>query len=252
MINFVHKIYEKIKSRTLLEYFFWKTGLLKFKKSSLNHFLKVVYNGKFFNNGMGLHRVQINLLKKLITNDINNIVEFGSGQSTKFLLTHRQKRKLNYNLISFDHNPEYAYNSAEKIYDFSLHIRPLVQYSKNEFNTMFFNRKLSENFKIVDKKNINNFRIKNTFYKINESDLPDIIDFVILDGPNGNGRSVAFLHLYKKLKKNSIILIDDVDHYDFLLKLGLLYNYEVIKYSNNPKIHPLFSFAAVRILSIKE
>jgi hypothetical protein len=59
---------------------------------------------------------------------------------------------------------------------------------------------------------------KNNFYKIEESDLNGVYDIVILDGPNGNGRNFAFLHIKQYLNSGSIIYIDDYNHYDFVEK----------------------------------
>jgi len=221
-------------------------NLMNFKK-----LIKKIYNGKYFLEGMGFHRTQIKDLKKLLNSDVNNIVEFGSGKSTEFLLTYRKIKNLNYHIYSFDHNPEYSFSQNQQESNFVLNFRPLIKFSETEFLLMFKNKKLSNKFNLVKKEKINDFKIENAFYKLDEKDLPSVVDFVILDGPNGNGRSIAFLHLYKKLKNGAVIFIDDVDHYDYLIKLEHLFNFEILKYSNNKKIHPLFSYAIIKIVSKK-
>ena len=220
-------------------------------KLNLKKLIKQIYNGKYFLNGMGFHRTQIKDLKKLLNSDVKNIVEFGSGKSTEFLLTHRKIKNLNYQIYSFDHNPDFSFKSNQQDRNFVLNFRPLIYFSQTEFLLMFKNKVLSDNFNLVESAKINDFRIENAFYKLDKNDLPSVVDFVILDGPNGNGRSIAFLHLHKKLKNGSVIFIDDVDHYDYLVKLEQLFNFEILKYSNNKKIHPLFSYAIIKIVSTK-
>ena len=39
-------------------------------------------------------------------------------------------------------------------------------------------------------------------------------DLIIIDGPNGNGRNIAYLHIKDRVKKNSIIFIDDYNSKD--------------------------------------
>ena len=48
-------------------------------------------------------------------NDIKTIVEFGSGQSTRFFHDLREENKLDYTLYSFDHNKEYSYSQTHEI-----------------------------------------------------------------------------------------------------------------------------------------
>ena len=52
------------------------------------------YEG-YWINGMGLHSSQLNQLEKLILdNNIKTIVEFGSGQLTRFFTDLRREKKL--------------------------------------------------------------------------------------------------------------------------------------------------------------
>ena len=59
-------------------------------------------------------------------------------------------------------------------------------------------------------------RQRNNFYELRDGDLSGVYDFVILDGPNGNGRSLAYLLLKDHLISGSYVLIDDITHYDFI------------------------------------
>jgi hypothetical protein len=64
---------------------------------------------------------------------------------------------------------------------------------------------------------------KNVFYDIKDEQLPDVIDIMIVDGPHGNGRSIAFLHGINRLKSGSYVVIDDYNHYDFIEKFEKLF-----------------------------
>ena len=58
-----------------------------------------------------------------------------------------------------------------------------------------------------------------------------MFDIIILDGPNGNGRNLAYNHIRGHLNKNAIILIDDFDardgDLDYKFISILKYNYDV-------------------------
>ena len=96
--------------------------------------------------------------------------------------------------------------------------RFLIKCNDSDFDLMFKDKVYNEdNFSRCDDDEYEIYDGKNFFYDLWENDLPDDIDLVMLDGPNGNGRSISFLHLQNKLKDNSFIFIDDYHHYDFLL-----------------------------------
>ncbi|MGL4821298.1 MAG: hypothetical protein ACRC5C_15210, partial [Bacilli bacterium] len=58
--------------------------------------------------------------------------------------------------------------------------------------------------------------------------LPEQIDVVLLDGPHGNGRSLAFPMLYDRLAPNALVLVDDHTHYPFEADLFALFHYETL------------------------
>ena len=67
-----------------------------------------------------------------------------------------------------------------------------------------------------------------------------VFDIVILDGPNGNGRNLAYNYIRGHLNKDAIILIDDFDasdgDFDYEFVDILKYNYdveEIYKYDSN-------------------
>ena len=154
----------------------------------------------YWMNGMGFHSTQLEQLAAILKDGITKVVEFGSGNSTQFLV-------------------EDMFKSGE--YD----------------EKCFINRQ----------DEIDNFSARNCFYDMTENDLPDDIDLVILDGPNGNGRSISFLHLKNKLSNGAYILIDDSDHYDFIERCKQVLDVDLIVHENNPSIHPLFNYAIMKV-----
>lgn len=199
-------------------------------------------------NGMGLHSTQLKHIEKLIVeNDLQTIVEFGSGQSTRFFNDLREEKNLNYKLYSFDHNAQYSYPGD---HDFlSMHIAEIIKCDDESFNEMFETKTYNKERFMNCQNEKDNFRVKNCFYDITSDDLPDNIDLIILDGPNGNGRSISHLHLQNKLAEKSFILIDDSDHYDFVERCKQVLDAEVIVHENDTSIHPLFNYAILEVKS---
>jgi hypothetical protein len=185
---------------------------------------------KYKNDGWGLSKLEFDLLydelKKIDSDKEFNVVEFGSGRSTEFLIDVKNvliQPKLK--ICSFDDSTEYAYKGRHE--DLILNIVPLVDTEDSQFEEMFLNKKY-ERLIMRDKLTPVHTRQKNTFYKVDESQLPENIDLLIVDGPHGNGRSLAYLHCMNKLKNGSLILIDDASHYPFYEHLNMLCKTEII------------------------
>ena len=198
-------------------------------------------------DGMGLHSSQIEKLFDILMDDVKKVVEFGSGNSTQFLVDVRKEHGLNFQIHSFDHHPTYCYKGQHAF--LKSHRRDLVQCSDICFEDMFGSGEYDEKCFVNRQDEIDNFSARNCFYDINEKYLPDDIDLVILDGPNGNGRSIAFLHLKNKLSKGAYILIDDSDHYDFIERCKQVLDVDLVAHENNPSIHPLFNYALLKVVS---
>ena len=185
---------------------------------------------KYKNNGWGLSKKAFKLIEdKLLLNNINNIniIEFGSGISTNFLVDFKLYYNKNINITSFDNSYEYCYKNENK-YDFlDLNIRELLTCNNEIYENMFKTKQIDLK-KMILKNDTSTTRQTNCFYNIKENDLKENYNFVIIDGPNGNGRNFAFLLLLNKLKKGSYIFIDDYDHYDFVPRMKSLYNCELI------------------------
>ena len=176
---------------------------------------------KYKNDGWGLSKKCFldieNILNKF---DNPNIVEFGSGMSTKFLIDYLNENNKDGKIISFDDNEKFA--SKENDDKLTLHIRKLVECNTHDFNQMFLNGSYSK-----DKFKIRTIpphtRQENCFYDIEENDFDSNIDLMILDGSHGNGRSIGFLHMKKYITKGSYVVIDDFNHYDFVERFKMIF-----------------------------
>jgi hypothetical protein len=181
---------------------------------------------KYKNDGWGLSRKEFEILleylnakKGLVFSGELNIVEFGSGRSTEFLIDAMKGLDYKVNIFSFDDSPEYAFKGTHP--NLKLNIVPLVECSDDNFNKMFNEKKYDQNLMPLKNTAVHT-RQKNTFYKVEDSMLPEKIDLMIVDGPHGNGRSLAFLRCFDRLRFGSMVLIDDASHYPFHHHLSLL------------------------------
>lgn len=191
---------------------------------------------KYRNNGWGLSKSAFQLIEKYLLELFNeysdiNIIEFGSGISTEFLVDFKLNYNKNINITSFDNSSEYCYKNKNNYEFLDLKIRDLLTCDDNIYENMFINKKFNKN-EMKIKEDISTTRQKNCFYNIKENDLKEKYNFVIIDGPNGNGRNFSFLVLNGKLEKGSYIFIDDYNHYDFVDRMKSIYNCELIKENN--------------------
>lgn len=171
---------------------------------------------KYKNSGIGLSKHCfmniLNILNKIQTNNIN-ILEFGSGISTEFFKDYKLIYNKNIYIDSFDNDINYSYKNIEKHKFINMNILPLVSCSDKHFNIM-----MNENIYNSDYMNIHTlqptWRQRNCFYNITNELDEKKYDLVLLDGPNGNGRNISYLHFKNKLKKNAYIVIDDYNSHD--------------------------------------
>ncbi|MCK9416549.1 hypothetical protein M0Q97_07830 [Candidatus Dojkabacteria bacterium] len=189
---------------------------------------------KYKNNGWGLSKKcfdDIIMIINTIKSKPINVVEFGSGISTEFFID-LIKDGYDLNIISFDDNLEFACKIKHP--NLKLNVTDLIECNDNDFIVQFQNRKYDKNF-FINKTTPVETRQKNTFYEIN-NELPNEINLMVVDGPHGNGRSIAFLHGINKLKSGSYVVIDDYNHYDFVDKFKMVFsNSELIKECNTGK-----------------
>lgn len=183
---------------------------------------------KYRNKGWGLAKKEFEILYEYLsknrTDNEFNVVEFGSGMSTDFLVDVMNDLKMNMKIYSFDDSAEYAYKGQHP--NLKLKIVPLLECSDDVFEKMFRDKKYDRN-QLQLKTTPLHTRQKNTFYEIQDNMLPSKIDLLLVDGPHGNGRSMAFLRCFERMK-GGLVLIDDASHYPFYDHLKMLCNTEMI------------------------
>lgn len=183
---------------------------------------------KYKNSGWGLSRHGFEKLYEILSHleDNSNVVEFGSGVSTEFLVDFKLSKDIN--IISFENDPVYGFSGDKSNINFIL--THLVDCDDNSFETLFEEKVYRSEF-FRRKVTTPTTRQKNTFYEVGDS-IPNNIDLVILDGPNGNGRSLSFLHLKNKMKNGAYIFIDDHTHYPYLEYCKKIFDVTII-YEHN-------------------
>jgi hypothetical protein len=175
---------------------------------------------KYKNDGWGLSVLGFSNLLELLKNNNNDsirVLEFGSGISTQFFCDVVKENIKKLEITSFDNDINFSYKKTKDDDFLSLLIRPLVECDNNEYNKQMESKEYDSNVMYNKISPLNPLQ-KNNFYKIENGDLNGVYDIIVLDGPNGNGRNFAFLHIKNYLKPGSIIYIDDYNHYDFLEK----------------------------------
>ena len=182
----------------------------------------------YSNNDWGLCVPTLEHIKNIIKNNqINSVIEFGSGKSTEFLIDIRNELNLNYTIDSFDDSQVYCYNGNSVDY-LNLMITDLIVCSDYDYDEMFktkiFNR---EKFKVVD--GVFDATIRNATYDVNFSKLKENYDLVIIDGPHGNGRNFSNFYIKNRVKSGTYIIVDDFFHYDFVDKIKSFFNVEVVE-----------------------
>jgi hypothetical protein len=214
--------------------------------------------------GMGLcHNVLRDIVGYLKTGNIKKIVEFGSGSSTEFLLTFKEMYNLEFSVESYDHmlfeglmpilerngsTLDVAnHNIISNSINFVFKDRHLVQYTDEEYSQIMNGSDFPQGEDLAEKEH-DNFRSKNVFYNIKKDDLEGYYDMVILDGPNGNGRSIAFRHLVNKIRTGTKIIIDDYHHYPFIEDCKKFLNVNIIKQINLPDFHRLHGYAILEVV----
>jgi hypothetical protein len=186
---------------------------------------------KYKTDGWGLSELALSKLSESIDSiEKGNIkvVEFGSGASTRFLVDLGVEIEKNLQITSFDNDPSYSYNGSGVL----LHMRNLVECDDETYEKMFTDKVYKKEL-MRPKTSELSTRQKNNFYDINEGDLDGIYDVMVLDGPNGNGRNISFLHMKEHLKSGSYVLIDDFPHYDFVERFLSIFDAELIFKHNN-------------------
>lgn len=177
----------------------------------------------FVFNGWGLSELAMRAVVDICDNyEIKNVLEFGSGQSTLLF------KALNKTLTSFDDSEKYATEDAV--------VRDLYQCNDIQFDAFLrgdlFWEDSCDTLTLIKTRHT---RQHNCFYKIYSDDINPRTDFVLVDGPNGNGRSIAFQILKRHIKNEFFLFIDDYDHYPFLTDLDMAFSkYSIINLHHRP------------------
>ena len=115
-------------------------------------------------------------------------------------------------------------NSTIKLYDyFKQKVNNVVFYSyESDPNFMF-------NHKEINLVSYDNNNIKDVVIPTQKFDL------ILIDGPNGDKRSLWYSKIRDNVKEGTIILIDDFNHYKcFSDELDKNFNYELLSFSDEP------------------
>jgi hypothetical protein len=217
---------------------------------------------KYKGSSSGLDKIALTKLYYIL-NSLNgdiNILEFGSGQSTQFFIDYKLETNKNISILSYDNDPNYCFKNTEKFDFLDLKIKNLIKCNNNDFDEMLNSKTYDKSkFAIVDLLPYNHpefWRQRNCFYDINSDELNRKYDLIIIDGPNGNGRNIAYLHLQNCVKPGSIIFIDDFNasdgdyDYKFIENLKNILNVEEIETftNNNPSWDFGCNFAIYRVI----
>lgn len=167
-----------------------------------------------------------------------NIIELGGGVSTLFWMNMKKICNPLIQVKTFEHNPIWGSKLDSLITDKTIQLKvvKIKQISDAEKNILFNDPIEASNAwlnmgKTIAADQYEDTRIKNAFYSLDNSDIDTLepIDGLIVDGPHGNGRSIAFVLYYRFMHPGTIVLIDDFNHYDFLADLGRCFKYEILE-----------------------
>jgi len=186
-------------------------------------------------DGWSLTQESITYIAKLILEKkIKRIIEFGAGYSTIVLAEFIRQVSPQVEIDSFEHQKEFEKKIRKFLpeVDINFHFERLLQVDDKTFLRLFNSHHPFEEFfdnaKEVPYSQLQETRLKNTFYGYDfRAWKSKSIDLIILDGPNGNGRSLAFPFLKEKIKLPGWLLIDDYLDYPFLDDLNKVFEFSI-------------------------
>jgi hypothetical protein len=175
-----------------------------------------------FDGGQSYTNLEMNELFKFI--DLNkkyneyNILEFGDGSSSEKINNLFNKNVGNLNYYLFESNLLYIPKNQS--------LFKLIKYDENNIESIDLNSYIEQTIKF---------------------------DLILLDGPDGEKRQLWYNKVKKFVKINSIILIDDFNHYkSFGEQLDKHFDYELLSYSDRPfEAFGEHSWKIVKITNIK-
>jgi len=131
------------------------------------------------------------------------------------------KDKTEYKVLEFGSG-----NSTIKLYDYlKQKVDNVIFYSyESDSNFLFSHNKINLNFLSYDKDNIKDVVLPNEKF-----------DLILIDGPNGDKRSLWYSKIRDTVKEGTIILIDDFNHYKCSSdELERNFNYELLNLHDEP------------------
>jgi hypothetical protein len=150
--------------------------------------------------------------------------------------------------ISYTNKREYKVlefgsgNSTLKLYDyFKQKVDNVIFYSyESDPNFMFGHKDI--NLLFYDKDNIKDVALPNEKF-----------DLILIDGPNGDKRSLWYSKIRDHVKNGTIILVDDFNHYKcFSDELDRNFNYELLSFSDEPFVpYGEHSWKIVKIINTR-
>ena len=164
------------------------------------------------------------------------VIECGSGYSTSVLHLWTRKRSVESRVTSYEHEEEQMKRIRGLLdADAMQHVvrSELSQLTESRFREMLKSPSTSTEYwkqwaDPLPEDLYGTTRVSRVFYKSLADDPPvlkaDETLLVILDGPHGNGRSIAFPLLWGCTPKESIWLIDDYNHYPFLDEMSRIFH----------------------------
>jgi hypothetical protein len=133
-------------------------------------------------------------------------------------------------------------DSTIKIYNyFKQHVDNVIFYSYESDPSFMFDHK-DINLVFYDKDNIEDVVLPTHNF-----------DLILIDGPNGDKRSLWYSKIRENVKEGTIILIDDFNHYKcFSDELDKNFNYELLSHHDEPFVpYGEHSWKIVKIISQK-
>ncbi|MFA5886515.1 MAG: hypothetical protein WC863_01900 [Patescibacteria group bacterium] len=169
-----------------------------------------------------------------------SIFELGSGASTIFWKNLMEGNDLGIKVVSLEHDVDWHRKVTADLGETrqaSVCLSELRCLRQDKRDLIFGNPDQAEanfyqNSDTVRADVAKTTQIDNFFYDIRAlgSSLSKI-DGLIVDGPHGGGRSLAFPLLYKFIHAGTVILIDDFDDYPFLSDLSRIFKFKIVKQS---------------------
>jgi hypothetical protein len=185
--------------------------------------------------------------EKIAAERLAHVVEFGAGYSSVALAEFLRRVAPATVLDSYEHQEVFAEALRKRLPSggqVRLHAAPLLQVDDERFAALLSGAAPAAQFRSagrsVSPEALENTRLRNAFYDLGATGVPGPpVDLVILDGPHGNGRSLAYPLLADRLAIPCWLVLDDYDHYPFLDDLGKLFEFEEVQRLNMEQVRTI-------------